>query len=58
MKSNDDYWLMKKEKKQNQVKKHKNMDKGTVFVRIMAAILAILMVGGTSISFIYALING
>ena len=49
---------MKKEKKQNQVKKHKNMDKGTVFVRIMAAILAILMVGGTSISFIYTLING
>ena len=49
---------MKKAKKQNQVKKHKNMDKGTEFFRIMAAILAILMVGGTSISFIYALING
>lgn len=49
---------MKKQKIENQPKKHKNTDKGTVFVRIMAAILAILMVGGTSISFIYALING
>lgn len=49
---------MKKQKTENKQKKHKNTDKGTVFVRIMAAILAILMIGGTSISFIYALING
>lgn len=43
-------------KKQNQVKKHKNTDKGRIFVKVMAGILAILMVGGTAISLIYALI--
>lgn len=31
-------------------------DKGQVFVKIMAGILAILMLGGTAISLVYALI--
>lgn len=44
---------MKKEKK---VKKHKNTDKGRIFVKVMAGVLALLMVGGTAISLIYALI--
>lgn len=47
---------MKKEKEK--VKKHKNTDKGTIFVRIMAGILAIFMVAGTAISLVYALIQG
>ena len=47
---------MKKEKKENEVKKHKNMDKGQIFIRVMAGILAILMVAGTAISLIYSLI--
>ncbi|MBR0350725.1 MAG: hypothetical protein IJH76_02715 [Clostridia bacterium] len=42
-------------KKENQVKKHKNTDKGRIFVKVMAGILAILMIGGTAISLIYAL---
>ncbi|MBR3255963.1 MAG: hypothetical protein IKF97_07150 [Clostridia bacterium] len=43
-------------KNEKQVKKHKNTDKGRVFVKVTAAILAVLMVGGTAISLIYALI--
>ena len=31
-------------------------DKGQIFVKIMAGILAILMLGGTAISLVYALI--
>lgn len=31
-------------------------DKGQIFVKIMAGILAILMIGGTAISLVYALI--
>ena len=49
---------MKKEKKENEVKKHKNTDKGQIFVRVMAGILAILMVAGTAISLVYGLITG
>lgn len=51
---------MRKENSENQdmkVKQHRNMDKGQVFVKIMAGILAILMVAGTAISLIYALIQ-
>ena len=44
---------MKKEKIE---KKHKNTDKGTVFVKIMAAVLAVLMIAGTAITLVYALI--
>lgn len=48
---------MKKEKNENEVKKHKSMDKGQVFVKVMAGILAIIMVAGTAISLVYALIT-
>ncbi len=34
----------------------KRYDKGQVFVKIMAGILAVLMLGGTVISLVYALI--
>ncbi len=38
-------------------KQHKKQyDKGQVFVKIMAGILALLMVGGTVITLVYALI--
>lgn len=43
-------------KKEKTVKKHKNTDKGRIFVKVMAGVLALLMVGGTAISLIYALI--
>lgn len=43
-------------KKEKQVKKHNKADKGRVFVKVTAGILAILMIGGTAISLIYALI--
>lgn len=48
----------KKEKEVNEVKQHKNTDKGEIFVRVMAGILAILMIAGTAISLVYALIQG
>ena len=44
-------------KKEKIVKKHKNTDKGRIFVRVMAGVLALLMVGGTAISLVYALIQ-
>lgn len=44
---------MKKEKIE---KTHRKMDRGEVFVKVMAGILAILMVAGTAISLVYALI--
>lgn len=47
---------MKKEKTNKKV--HKNTDKGAIFVKIMAGVLALLMVGGTTISLVYALIAG
>ena len=46
---------MKKEKNVNKV--HRKMDKGQIFVKIMAGILAIFMVAGTAISLIFALIQ-
>lgn len=51
---------MKKQNNENQenvVKKHKNTDKGQVFVKVMAGFLALLMVAGTVISVVYALMG-
>lgn len=50
---------MKKNKVQKEkiVKKHKNYDKGQIFVKVMAGFLALLMVVATSASLIYALIG-
>lgn len=45
-----------KKNKENKVTK-KNREKGEVFVKIMAGILAILMLVGTCASFIFALMN-
>ena len=41
--------------KDKKAKVHKEHDKGQIFVRIMAAFLALLMVVGTCGSLIYAL---
>lgn len=39
-------------------KEHKtNYDKGQVFVKIMAGVLALLMVAGTGVTLVYALIG-
>ncbi len=47
---------MKKEKKQQgKVKKTKNYDKGQIFVKVMAGILAVLMIIAAASSLIYAL---
>ena len=47
---------MKKEKNQpEKIKKHKNYDKGQIFVKVMAGFLAILMVVATASTLIYAL---
>lgn len=47
---------MKKEKKQQEkVRKVKHYDKGQIFVKIMAGILAILMVVATASTLIYSL---
>ena len=47
---------MKKEKKQQEkIKKTRNYDKGQIFVKVMAVILAILMIVATASSLIYAL---
>ena len=35
----------------------KNYDKGKVFVKVMAAILAVLMVAGTGVTLVYALMG-
>ena len=45
---------MKKEKTN---KKQKNYDKGQVFVKVMAAILAILMLSGTIVTLVFALMS-
>ena len=45
-----------KNAKKEKTKKQKNYDKGQIFVKIMAGILAIMMVAGTAVSLIYALI--
>ena len=47
---------MKKEKKQQEkIKKTRNYDKGQIFVKVMAGILAILMIVATASSLIYSL---
>ena len=48
---------MKNSKKEEKIKKHKNQDKGQIFVKVMAGILALLMLAGTGFSLIYALIG-
>ena len=45
---------MKKNKEQN--KKRREHNKGEIFTKIMAGILAILMLGGTCATLIFALI--
>lgn len=43
-------------KKSKENKEHKaNFDKGQIFVKIMAGVLALLMVAGTGITLVYAL---
>lgn len=37
-------------------KKSKRYDKGRIFVKVMAGILAVLMMGGTIMSLVFALI--
>ena len=44
---------MKNKKEQ----KIKNYDRGRIFVKIMAGILALLMVAGTGMTLVYALIG-
>lgn len=49
---------MKNKKDKNiKNKEQKHYDKGQIFVKIMAAFLAVLMVGGTGITLIYALMG-
>ena len=50
---------MKNNKKDNKIKNKEQRcyDKGQIFVKIMAAFLAVLMVGGTGLTLIYALIG-
>ena len=38
-------------------KEQRHYDKGQIFVKVMAAFLAVLMVGGTGITLIYALMG-
>ena len=45
----------KKEKQQEKVKKTKRYDKGQIFVKVMAGILAILMLLATASTLIYSL---
>ena len=50
---------MRNNKKESKMKnkEQRHYDKGQIFVKIMAAFLAVLMVGGTGISLIYALMG-
>lgn len=45
---------MKKNKENNEKRNNKH-DKGQIFVKVTAGVLAILMVGGTAITLVYAL---
>ena len=47
---------MKKDKKENNTK-HKNIDAGQIFVKVMAGILALLMIGATASTCIFTLMN-
>ena len=51
MKKND----VKNKKIKNKEQRH--YDKGQIFVKVMAAFLALLMIGGTGITLIYALMG-
>ena len=46
-----------KNKNQEEVKKHKNFDKGQIFVKAMAGFSAVLMLLATSGTLIYALLG-
>ena len=48
---------IKMKKKEVKNKEQKHYDKGQIFVKVMAGFLAVLMVGGTGISLIYALMG-
>ena len=43
--------------KNKKEEKNKNHDRGQIFVKIMAGVLALLMVAGTGITLVYALIG-
>ena len=43
--------------KNKKEKKNKNYDRGRIFVKIMAGILALLMVAGTGVTLVYALLG-
>ena len=45
-------------KNESTQKKHKKLDKGQVFVKVMAGILALLMLAGSLITITFALIQG
>ena len=47
---------MSKKGKKVEKKKNKSYDKGKIFVRVMAGILAVLMLAGTMVTLVYALI--
>ena len=47
--------VKKQKKQQEKVKKTKNYDKGQIFVKIMAGILAILMIVAAASTLIYSL---
>ncbi len=47
--------MNKKDANVNIEKKHNKHDKGQIFVKVTAGILAILMVAGTAVTLIYAL---
>ena len=46
-----------KNKKEKEVKKNKNYDKGQIFVKVMAGILALLMLAGGCMTLVFALIG-
>ena len=49
---------MKKETSNKETsKKQRSYDKGQIFVKIMAGILAVLMLAGTAVTLVYALIR-
>lgn len=45
-----------KKQKTEEVKKQKHYDKGQIFVKVMAGILAMLMLAGTVATLVFALI--
>ena len=46
-----------KKKEANVKENNKHFDKGQIFVKIMAAILAVLMMAGTVMTLVYALMG-